>query len=105
MREIPGNDAIRVKKGELRIDKSNTVLAPVLCGLDRVPLKAWLHNEELYFRYGNIAILRYGLKETSNNQVERRGPALPANEADLCPSSTRLHGHRSYRPVIARTPC
>jgi hypothetical protein len=56
MREIPGNDAIRVKKGELRIDKSNTVLAPVLCGLDRVPLKAWLHNEELYFRYGNIAI-------------------------------------------------
>jgi hypothetical protein len=44
MREIPGNDAIRVKKGELRIDKSNTVLAPVLCVLDRVPLKAWLHN-------------------------------------------------------------
>lgn len=56
MRKIPGNDAIRVKKGELRIDKSNTVLAPVLCALGRVPLKAWLHDDELCCRYGNIAI-------------------------------------------------
>jgi hypothetical protein len=45
------------------------------------------------------------VRSSSNNQVERRGLALPSSEADLSPSSTSLHGPPKLRLGIARTAC
>jgi hypothetical protein len=39
----------------------------------------------------------------SNDEVERRGVALPSNEADLSQSSTLSLAQRAATPAIART--
>jgi hypothetical protein len=43
--------------------------------------------------------------KASNDEVERRGAALPSNEADLSRSSTLSLAHRNCCPAIARTDC
>jgi hypothetical protein len=41
----------------------------------------------------------------ANDEVERRGLALPTNEADLSQSSIHSLVHRRHIPEIARTDC
>jgi hypothetical protein len=45
------------------------------------------------------------LPSCHNDEVERRGVAAPANEADLSQSSTPSLAHRRRDPAIARTDC
>ena len=46
-----------------------------------------------------------GIITASNDEVERRGVALPTNEADLSRSSIPSLAQRRRGPVIARTDC
>jgi hypothetical protein len=46
MRKIPGDNTLRIKKCQLRVDKRNAMLTLVQCVLEGIPLEACVHGED-----------------------------------------------------------